>query len=237
MTTQDNIPLKNDINRGVQEGNEEMRPKHQGSEEEEEEAESLLQVPEMSDTSMDSVGQPLQAVEDQLNGPLDSQADGMGCRAGRLTNGQWLSQQESCSGGEEVDTPDRSQVPNAGFLPVLPAPADFYRFAPRSPDPASPGGSLYDSAEHGQQEAADRDHGDERDGREDEGAETKANDVTSAVLSKEDQERACPLAAEAGSAVSKEEEEVHRASPLDCSHPAEFRLDFTFSITQRLMWS
>ncbi|XP_023687149.1 pleckstrin homology domain-containing family M member 2-like isoform X3 [Paramormyrops kingsleyae] len=217
VTTQDNIPLNNDINRGIQEGNEEMRPKHQGSEEEE--AESLLQVPEMSDTSMESVGQPLQAVVDRLNGPLDSQAGGTGGRAGRVPNGQQL-----CPGGTEVDAPDRSQVPNAGFL--LPAPADFYHFAPHSLDPASPDGSLYDSTENGQQEAAHGGHEDEHED-EDEGAETKANDVTSAVSSKVDQEQACPLAAEAGSAVGNEEEdeEVHGASPLDCSHPAEFRVD------------
>ncbi|XP_048839271.1 pleckstrin homology domain-containing family M member 2-like isoform X2 [Brienomyrus brachyistius] len=223
VTTHNNIPSKNDINRGIQEGNEEMRPSRQGSEEEDD-AESRLRLPEMSDTSMDSMGQPLEAVVDRLNGPLDGQAGGKGDKAGRVTNGQWLSQQQLCPGVSEVDTPDRSQVPNAGFLHVLPAPADFYRFAPHSPDPASPGGSLYDSAENGQQEAA---HGDHEDEQEDEGAEPKANDVTSAALSKVDQEQTCPLAAEAGSAVCKEEEdeEVHRSSPLDCSHPAEFRVD------------
>uniref|UniRef100_A0A674E3F9 Pleckstrin homology domain-containing family M member 2 n=1 Tax=Salmo trutta TaxID=8032 RepID=A0A674E3F9_SALTR len=101
---------------------------------EEDESEGLLRLPEMTDTSMDSVGQPLRDVMDRLNGALD--------------------------GGSSSGSPEANSHPS--FLQAPPAPADFYCFIPHSPDAAATRGGHHDTAGHGQPQALPGGHEDER---------------------------------------------------------------------------
>uniref|UniRef100_A0A3B4E9Q4 Pleckstrin homology domain-containing family M member 2 n=1 Tax=Pygocentrus nattereri TaxID=42514 RepID=A0A3B4E9Q4_PYGNA len=108
---------------------------------EDEEAEALLRLPEMTDTSMDSVGQPLRDVMDRLNGALDGNS--------------WAKQEEDEEG---------PLAPSPNFLQAAAPPADFYCFTPNSPDPTAQSGGHHDSARHGQSQAVLGGHEDEREG-------------------------------------------------------------------------
>uniref|UniRef100_A0A8C7U2X9 Pleckstrin homology domain-containing family M member 2 n=1 Tax=Oncorhynchus mykiss TaxID=8022 RepID=A0A8C7U2X9_ONCMY len=101
---------------------------------EEDESEGLLRLPEMTDTSMDSVGQPLRDVMNRLNGALD--------------------------GGSSSVSPEANSHPS--FLQAPPAPADFYCFIPHSSDAAATRGGHHDTAGHGQPQALPGGHEDER---------------------------------------------------------------------------
>uniref|UniRef100_A0A8C9REH1 Pleckstrin homology domain-containing family M member 2 n=1 Tax=Scleropages formosus TaxID=113540 RepID=A0A8C9REH1_SCLFO len=174
----------------------------QDSEEDEvdDEAEALLRLPEMMDTSMNSVGQSLRQVVDQLNEPLDGQA--------------W----EQVDDGEP---PDRPGSPDPGFFQSLQAPADFYCFTTRSPDSAAPGGSCYDPAGDGQREVASGSHENEK---KDKGKQGQAS--TPAIVPQEEQEEAESLVVENGHTPGAQEvdnEEEEGTNPVNDSHPAEFR--------------
>ncbi|MGH0132435.1 UNVERIFIED_CONTAM: hypothetical protein FKN15_049823 [Acipenser sinensis] len=99
-----------------------------------------LRLPEMTDISMDSVGQPLREVMDQLNGALDT--DRWRTEESNVQQPFWES-----SGGEPPDPP---LLPLDQGLLQTPPPNNFYRFTPESPGPASPGGGHYDPAGDGQ---------------------------------------------------------------------------------------
>uniref|UniRef100_A0A673Y499 Pleckstrin homology domain-containing family M member 2 n=1 Tax=Salmo trutta TaxID=8032 RepID=A0A673Y499_SALTR len=103
---------------------------------EEEESEGLLRLPEMTDTSMDSVGQPLRDVMDRLNGALD----------GGKTWGRPPPGQQPFRGNSMGEPPN--------FLQAPPAPADFYCFTPNSPDAAALRSGHHDTAGHGQSQAS-----------------------------------------------------------------------------------
>lgn len=109
---------------------------------EEEEPETGLRLPEMTDTSMDNVGQPLREVMDRLNGSLDAE-DGAEeiCTAHDGPPNQQPFREDA--GGEPPD-------PSDGFLQAPLPPADFYCFTSQSPDPAASGGGRHDSAGHGE---------------------------------------------------------------------------------------
>lgn len=93
-----------------------------------------LLIPEMKDTSMERLGQPLSKVIDQLNGQLDPRT--------------WCSQVEppdqSFRTGSPGDAPERP--PFCDFSEGLPAPMDFYRFTVESPSTVTSGGSNHDPA-------------------------------------------------------------------------------------------
>ncbi|KAB0402258.1 hypothetical protein E2I00_013723, partial [Balaenoptera physalus] len=97
-----------------------------------------LLIPEMKDTSMERVGQPLSKVIDQLNGQLDPSA--------------WCSHVEppnqSFRTGSPGDAPERP--PFCDFSEGLPAPMDFYRFTVESPSTVASGGGHHDPAGPGQ---------------------------------------------------------------------------------------
>ncbi|XP_035238470.1 pleckstrin homology domain-containing family M member 2 isoform X1 [Anguilla anguilla] len=223
----------------------------EGAAEGDEEAAGLLRLPEMTDTSMESVGQPLREVMDRLDGALDGQGWGEGeggaaAAAGSAPEAKASSpppQQQPFrgdSGGEPPDPSprDRPVAADPNFLRAPPAPADFYRFAPHSPEPAAPGGGHHDPAGHGQPTAL---HG----GHEDAG-EAEGQDPSLAVATEEEEEqeeegkegkqevRAVPVEngtglpenGEEGELDEEEEDgEENRASPVDGTHPAEFRVD------------
>lgn len=93
-----------------------------------------LLIPEMKDTSMEHVGQPLRKVIDQLNGQLDPRT--------------WCSHVEPPDQpfrtGSPGDTPERP--PFCDFSEGLPAPMDFYRFTVESPSTVTSGGGHHDPA-------------------------------------------------------------------------------------------
>lgn len=97
-----------------------------------------LLIPEMKDTSMERLGQPLSKVIDQLNGQLDPST--------------WCSHIEppdqSFRTGSPGDAPERP--PFCNFSEGLSAPMDFYRFTVESPSTVTSGGSNHDPAGTGQ---------------------------------------------------------------------------------------
>ncbi|KFZ62599.1 Pleckstrin homology domain-containing family M member 2, partial [Podiceps cristatus] len=97
-----------------------------------------LRIPEMKDTSMESVGQPLSKVMDRLNGQLDP----AGWNAPLEPPGQ------SFRTGTPGETPDGSS--SGDFSEGISAPMDFYRFTVESPNAAAPGGGHHDAPGPGQ---------------------------------------------------------------------------------------
>ncbi|XP_058531582.1 pleckstrin homology domain-containing family M member 2 isoform X2 [Ochotona princeps] len=97
-----------------------------------------LLIPEMKDTSMERLGQPLSKVIDQLQGQLDPST--------------WCSAVEppdqSFRTGSPGEAPEKP--PFCNFSEGLPAPMDFYRFTVQSPSAAAPSGGNHDSAGLGQ---------------------------------------------------------------------------------------
>ncbi|XP_072831432.1 pleckstrin homology domain-containing family M member 2 isoform X2 [Vicugna pacos] len=97
-----------------------------------------LLIPEMKDTSMECLGQPLSKVINQLNGQLDPST--------------WCSHVEppnqSFRTVSSGDTPERP--PFCDFSEGLPAPMDFYRFTVESPSTVTSGGGNHDPAGLGQ---------------------------------------------------------------------------------------
>lgn len=97
-----------------------------------------LRIPEMKDTSMESLGQPLSKVMDRLNGQLDP--------------GGWNAPLEppgqSFRTGTPGETPDGSS--SGDFSEGISAPMDFYRFTVESPNTAAPGGGHHDTPGPGQ---------------------------------------------------------------------------------------
>lgn len=97
-----------------------------------------LLIPEMKDTSMERLGQPLSKVIDQLNRQLDPST----WRSHVQSPGQ------SFRTGSPGDAPEKP--PFCDFSAGLPAPMDFYRFTVESPSTLTSGGSNHDPAGPGQ---------------------------------------------------------------------------------------
>lgn len=188
-------------------GTESMRNGRQEGEDEDPEA--GLRLPEMTDTSMDSVGQPLRDVMDRLNGSLDGDSwqprEGEEGVDGICTSHDGPPHQRPFredSGGEPPD-------PNRSFLQAPLPPADFYCFTSQSPDPAASCGGHNDSAGNG--EPQDVPGGDEDEGE----AETPAAG----------QDQSIPVEASAQEKQSKaeEEQEEDKDRAIQSSHAAEFK--------------
>ncbi|XP_034875611.1 pleckstrin homology domain-containing family M member 2 isoform X2 [Mirounga leonina] len=97
-----------------------------------------LLIPEMKDTSMERLGQPLSKVIDQLNGQLDPST--------------WCSHVQSPDQSFRTGSPGEApeKPPFCDFSEGLPAPMDFYRFTVESPSTLTSGGSHHDPAGPGQ---------------------------------------------------------------------------------------
>lgn len=190
--------------------------------------ESLLRLPEMTDTSMDTVGQPLRDVMDRLNGALDKEEaweevgdkNTEGFDHGTEPPEQQPFREES--GGEP---PDRARgertlshvATSPDSLQASPSPTDVCCFAPLSPDSTSSGGGHYDSTEHGQSQTLSG-------GLEGEG-ETKtaaAGQEPDLKNKKEDIEAGQQTE---NHALAKESNDMReqKLSPSESSHPAEFK--------------
>lgn len=93
-----------------------------------------LLIPEMKDTSMECLGQPLSKVIDKLHGQLDPST--------------WCSHtdppDQSFRTGSPGEAPEKP--PFCDFSEGLPAPMDFYRFTVESPSTVAPGGGHHDPA-------------------------------------------------------------------------------------------
>ncbi|KAM3850450.1 pleckstrin homology domain-containing family M member 2 [Diretmus argenteus] len=205
---------------------------------EEEGADGLLRLPEMMDTSMDGVGQPLRDVIDCLNGALDGgeawerpeeeEKNDKGCSQGPQPP---VRQPFRKGPGGEPPDPVPGEVshpplaPDPNFLQVSPAPTDFYSFTPHSPVLAFTGGGHHDPAGHGQSAALPGGHEDE--GEAEAGQEHTLNNEEEVEEKEEREETGVSVKNEltATEAEELEEEEEEKLSPTECSHPAEFKVD------------
>lgn len=186
---------------------------------EDQEPEALLRLPEMTDTSMDSVGQPLRDVMDRLNGALDvkswkvqedeeEEAENGINRATSPLEHQPFRKDE---GGEPPDPDSQSH------LMASAAPSHFYCFTPDSADVAAQSGSYHDSTGNGQSQTFYGGHEDERKGEtEEQVATSKIDDET-----REDVEMGQPN----GPAQIMSEENGAGEGSEESFHPAEFRSD------------
>uniref|UniRef100_A0A8C7MV26 Pleckstrin homology domain-containing family M member 2 n=1 Tax=Oncorhynchus kisutch TaxID=8019 RepID=A0A8C7MV26_ONCKI len=174
---------------------------------EEDESEGLLRLPEMTDTSMDSVGQPLR----------DSSLPRRSSSGSPEANSQPPGQQPF-RGDPIIEPPDSEAgpplllrpalAPSPSFLQAPLAPADFYCFIPHSPDAAATHGGHHDTAGHGQPQALPGGHEDEREAEAPPGKD--------------------PFLEEAGvveNGLPAGETEEDRLSPTENSHSAEFKVD------------
>ncbi|XP_060040417.1 pleckstrin homology domain-containing family M member 2 isoform X2 [Erinaceus europaeus] len=194
-----------------------------------------LLIPEMKDTSMERLGQPLRKVIDQLNGQLDPST--------------WRSHTErpdqSFRTGSPGEAPERP--PSCNFSEGLPAPMDFYCFTVESPGTAASGGGNHDPAGPGQPSHVPGSPA--ASGQEEEGGgggpepapgplEDTPGDapepetqepVTPLPLVREGPESLCHLKEEQPSpCVSSAEDsgvEEGQGSPSELTHSAEFRVD------------
>lgn len=173
-----------------------------------EDLEAGLRLPQMTDTSMDSVGQPLRDVMDRLNGSLDGESwqphegeEGI-CTSYDEPPHQRPFREDS--GGEPPD-------PSRSFLQAPLPPADFYCFTSQSPDPAASCGGHNDSA--GNCVPQDVPVGDEDEGE----AETTGAG----------QDPSIPIETSAQQKKSKaeEEQEEDKDCSIQSSHAAEFKVD------------
>lgn len=186
---------------------------------EDQEPEALLRLPEMTDTSMDSVGQPLRDVMDRLNGVLDGknweghEEEAEDCVSGIYSATSPLQHQpfREDAGGEPPDPDSQS------CLVASAASAQFYCFTPYSADAVAESGSHHDSAGNGQSQTVYSGHEDEREG------ETTEQDASSKIITKHrgDVEMEQPN----GPAHNKSEENGAGSGQGESSHPAEFRSD------------
>ncbi|CAM2104347.1 unnamed protein product [Caretta caretta] len=97
-----------------------------------------LRIPEMKDTSMESMGQPLSKVIDKLNGQLDP--SGWNCPVDPPNQSFRTDMPE--------ETPDGP--PSGSYIERISTPMDFYRFTVESPNSPAPGGGHHDPTGAGQ---------------------------------------------------------------------------------------
>ncbi|XP_035423796.1 pleckstrin homology domain-containing family M member 2 isoform X2 [Cygnus atratus] len=184
-----------------------------------------LRIPEMKDTSMESVGQPLSKVMDRLNGQLDP--------------GGWNAPLEppgqSFRTGTPGETPDGSS--SGDFSEGISAPMDFYRFTVESPNAAAPGGGHHDTPGPGQPphvsgspEAPEKEESGE-------GEAVGAVEESGGVSVEPQSAHMAPTNPEAVREQKKEQPspslssaedsgvEEGQGSPSELTHPSEFRVD------------
>ncbi|NXY22936.1 PKHM2 protein, partial [Atrichornis clamosus] len=184
-----------------------------------------LRIPEMKDTSMESVGQPLSKVMDRLNGQLDPG----GWNAALEPPGQPFRT------GTPGETPDGSS--SGDLSEGISAPMDFYRFTVESPNATAPGGGHHDPPGPGQPphvsgspeapeeeesregEAVGAVEEPERASDEPQTGQTETADPQSLCEPKKEQPSPSPSSAEDSGV------EEGQGSPSELTHPSEFRVD------------
>ncbi|XP_076022533.1 pleckstrin homology domain-containing family M member 2 isoform X2 [Genypterus blacodes] len=201
-------------------------------------AASLLRLPEMTDTSMDNVGQPLRDVMDKLNGALDREEPWEHLEEEDKNNGSFCHNPEppaqspfrKDSGGEPPD-PITAEMPDfivataPNFLQTSPAPTDLCCFASNNPVSASQGCGHHDSSEHGQSQTLSGGHEDEGE------AKTPAEQEPSLTMEEEKKQDLDKTEPQENSNKEEfhsdktEELQEEKLSPSESSHPAEFKVD------------
>ncbi|CAL8363881.1 unnamed protein product [Lota lota] len=202
--------------------------------EEEEEPEPFLRLPQMTDTSMDVVGQPLRDVMDRLNGTLDSGqgwgqaeegaegAEGKGATASNFADRDRDPQPPARQPFREDagrEPPDRAQGERPG--PALAqSPAEPYGFAPHGPEPAALGGGHHDPAGSGESEALEG-------AGEDAGAAAEEGGPESTLRPDEVEDGANLEHVVENETAGEAEEQLQEEelSPAEDWHPAEFKVD------------
>ncbi|XP_011619627.1 pleckstrin homology domain-containing family M member 2 isoform X3 [Takifugu rubripes] len=198
---------------------------------EEDREEALLRLPEMKDSSMDTVGQPLCDVMDRLNGALDKEeAWGHKEEAGEkaveaFNNGTEPPAQQPFPEDSQSEPPDRCHgeetvspsSPNPDALQASPASTDVHCFTTFSPDATSSGGGHNDLAEHGQSQTLS--------------SGLKGEGEAKAAAGQESDVKTWEQDAEAGQETERnlldevKEKQEDKLSPSESSHPAEFMVD------------
>uniref|UniRef100_A0A8C3UUX4 Pleckstrin homology domain-containing family M member 2 n=1 Tax=Catharus ustulatus TaxID=91951 RepID=A0A8C3UUX4_CATUS len=197
-----------------------------------------LRIPEMKDTSMESMGQPLSKVMDRLNGQLDP--------------GGWNTTLEppgqSFRTGTPGETPDGSS--SGDFSEGISAPMDFYRFTVESPNAAAPGGGHHDppgpcqpphvsgSPEAPEEEEESREG--EAVGAVEESKRASDEPQTSQTETTNTQALCEPKKEEPSPSPSSAEDsgvEEGQGSPSELTHPSEFRPESSFFSMQMIRMS
>ncbi|NXX20390.1 PKHM2 protein, partial [Podargus strigoides] len=184
-----------------------------------------LHIPEMKDTSMESLGQPLSKVMDRLNGQLDP--------------GGWNVPPEppgqSFRTGTPGETPDGSS--SGDFSEGISAPMDFYRFTVESPNAAAPGGGHHDAPGPGQPphvsgspEAPEEEESREGEavGAVEESGGASDDPQTGQTETADPQALQEPKKEQPSPSLSSAEDsgvEEGQGSPSELTHPSEFRVD------------
>lgn len=196
---------------------------------EEDREEALLRIPEMKDSSMDTVGQPLCDVMDRLNGALDKEEvwghkEEAGKKANEaFNNGTEPPAQQPFREDSQNEPPDRCNgeetvspsSPNPDFLQASPASTDVHCFTTFSPDATSSGGGHNDLAEHGQSQTLSS-------GLKGEGeAKAAAGQESDVKTWEQDTEEGQEIERNLLADEVKEKQE-DKLSPSESSHPAEF---------------
>lgn len=179
--------------------------------------EGLLRLPQMTDTSMDTVGQPLRDVMDRLNGALDREENNECFDQVPAPSTQQPFREDS--GGEPPDRAPREtslfpQPTSPNSLQASPAATDLCCVAPISAGADSSGGGDYDAAKHGQSQTLSGVKGEgESEAAAGPGSEvkTRAEDTAARETDK--------------NALNEEAKEIQeeKLSPSERSHPAEFK--------------
>lgn len=206
-----------------------LRRNREGSEivdGEEDRDEALLRLPEMKDSSMDTVGQPLCDVMDRLNGALDKEVWGHKEVAGEKSNeafnkGTEPPVQQPFREDSQSEPPDRFQgektvspaSPNPDFLQASPANTVVHCCTPFSPNATSSSGGHNDFAEHGQSQTLS---GGLKGQEEAKAAAGQQSDVKTWEQEVGQETEKNVLANEA------KEKQEDKLSPSESSHPAEF---------------
>lgn len=194
---------------------------------EEDREEALLRLPEMKDSSMDTVGQPLCDVMDRLNGALDKEeAWGHTEEAGEKSkesfrNGTEPPAQQPFREDSQSEPPDRfpgekTVSPNSDFLQASPGSSDVRCFTPFSPDVTSSGGGHNDSTEHGQSQTLSGGLEGTGEAKAAAGQESDVNDWEQGTEVGQETEQ--NILTDEGKETQEDE-----LSPSESSHPAEFR--------------
>lgn len=191
--------------------------------------EGLLRLPEMTDTSMDSVGQPLRDVVDKLNEALDREEawehleedkNSHSCNQAPEPPAQQPFREDS--GGEPPDPVQGDMScsrldPGVNILQASPAATDLCCFTPNGPDSAPTGGGHYDSTEHSQSQTLSG-------GLKDEG-ETKAPAGQKPDVKTEVEDIQGDKTDKNTFSEEAEQHQEGKLSPSESSHPAEFKYE------------
>lgn len=187
----------------------------------------LLRLPEMTDTSMDSVGQPLRDVMNRLNGSwehpdddeeVEKEKNSLGCSESSQPPAQQPFREDS--GGKPPDPApgkisDSTLAQNSTIMQASCTSAESSVFTPNGPDSADTGGGHDDSAEHSQSQTFSG--GFENEGK----AEAPAGQTSD--MREENMQGGESLRTTFTDEEAEQQLPEEKLSPSETSHPAEFK--------------